>query len=274
MGYTLEQLSNRIDSIRNQCFNDYVKLVDIIDNISDMIRQEFDKKYFNMKFTNYVHGKLIELLNHYKFKTNGLLGAYIDSINYKINIYDDLTYSISYDEGKFDRSHMIETDYTTSKGIHVVHKISSGDIIDMVDSGRDNFEIHATHGRVVRRFGKKYRWIVYRANNEKRTEYIKDRNYKKYDPTEKDQYRFLVPDGTSLTVNGSRHSTFGIHLYRRIKKYANDNDSISNQILGSSIDDFMVSFLLREVTPLMTSLKKNIMELIKFIKMYNVERNY
>lgn len=272
MGYTLEQLSNRIDSIRNQCFADYMKLGNVLMNITSMIRDEFDKKYFNMRFTNYVHGKLIKLLENYKFKTNGLLGAYVSSINYKINIDDDLSYSISYDEGNFDRSHMIETEYTNANGRHRLHKISSGDIIDMVDSGRNNFEIHANNGRAVRKFGKKFRWIVFRANTKKRDEYIKDRNYHDYNPSERNQYRFLVPDGTSITVNGSRHSKFGIHIYKRIKKYAND-ESIASQILGSSIDDFMVSFLLREVQPLINSLKNNVIELIKFIKLYNVERN-
>lgn len=271
MSYTFAYISRRIYELRNIVIDYAMKLIDKIHNLPSILRSEFDKKYFDLIMTNTVKAKLIEKMQTYKFDTSGFLGTYAGSVKITMNVDDNLNCNISYSDKKFKRNHRVVTEYVNSNGVYVRKSILSGKIIDMVDSGRSNFKIHAKHGKIVNFHGKKFRWVVYRALNKKGDVYTKFNNKNIYSPKIKDQYRVLVPDQTSITVNGSKYSTFGIGIYDIIKETAYDN-ALHTTILGMGVDEFVDSVIEKETGDLLRRFKESFYELVKFKKMDNVER--
>ena len=273
MGYTLIQLKTKLGELQSKAMDKAVELLNVIENLPNMLLQDLDKKNFNMILTGYAQGQLIQLLQKNNFKTNGLVGTYVNNIQYSIDISSEMEWSINYTDESFDRNHMVKTEYTTANGKHVIHKISSGNIIDMIDSGRDNFDIKPKNSVVVKFGNQKYRYLVYRAKsrNKRDNGYYKYKNYDDYDPGEKDQRIMLVPDKTSINVNGSKYSNFGLGIYEKIEKYANSSE-IHIKILGKSIDDYIVDFIHIHTSDLFNELTNIIFAFVKYRKMYKVER--
>lgn len=273
MKYNLLKLETQIESLKSQCINELKKLLQVIGNLANIIRSEFDKIQFENKFNNGLRAKIFEMLKYNNFKTNGLLGAYVDSLNLKVIITDEWDCYVEIEEN-FDRNYMIKTEYTTANGKHVVKKIKSGKIIDMVDNGRSNFTITARNGGLVKRNGERFRWIVYRAKSLYPGDwnYYKQRNYDKYNPKKHDQKFFLVPDKTKIAVNGSTYSNFGIGLYKEIQKYA-QSELAQFAILRKPIDFFIDEIIERETKPYFDKCSLLLDELVKCCRKYELERN-
>lgn len=274
MKYNLLKLETQIESLKSQCIDELKKLLQVIGNLANIIRSEFDKIQFENKFNNGLRTKLINLLVTNNFKVNGILGQYIWKLNLTLTITDEWDCYIEITDD-FDRSHFVETEYTTANGRHVIKRIKAGKIIDMVDAGRNNYNITARRGSVVKRNGKRYRWLVYRAKARSTEDfnYYKQNNYENYDPTKKDQRIMLVPDKTTITVNGSTYSNFGIGLYQSIQDYMEDKDT-PRAILGKrTIDEFIDNIIERETKPYFDKCSLIIDELVKCCKKYELERN-
>lgn len=273
MKYNLLKLETQIESLKSQCIGELKKLLQVIGNLANIIRSEFDKIQFENKFNNGLRAILFPLLVKYKFKTNGLIGAYIDKLSIILTVTDEWDCYIEIIDD-FDRTHLVKTEYTTAKGKHVVKKIKSGKIIDMIDKGRDDFTITARNGVVIKRNGERYRWLVYRAKARSTEDwnYYKQNNYKNYDPTKKDQRIMLVPDKTKIHVNGSTYSTFGIGLYKTIQDYIDDTES-QRSIIGKTIDEFVDEVIERETKQYFDKCSLIIDELVKCCRKYELERN-
>ena len=274
MKHTLAELQKKISELQVKAMDKALTLLSVIENLPQMVRDDLEKRNFDMIFSGYVHGQLLGLLQENNFNTAGIIGTYVSKVNYHVVIGDDMGWYMEYDDKGFDRSHVVETKYTTANGKSVIKKIKSGKIIDMIDKGRDNFQITARNGTVVKRNGKRYRWLVYRAKARDTNDwnYYKSNNYEIYNPKKKDQRIRLVPDKTTITVNGSTYSTFGLDIYKRIREYANDND-IYMHIIHESMDDYIVRFIRNKTTDIFNELKNSVYELVKYIKLYNTERN-
>lgn len=274
----LQELEYNIVIIQGDINELSQELISNLSNLSNAINDYFIKKNFVQQFEDYVHKKLKNVLKRHRFKTAGLLETYINSIKFELNITDSFNIEFSWNDDKFDRDRMILTSYTTADGKSVTHSILSGEIIDMVDKGRNDFEIHATNGKVVvGKNGERYRYVVYRAKRKVGDtnvyKYRKSYNYKNYDPSDERQKIKLITEDAAIKVNGKRKSKFGLGLYKRITEYLYD-ESLIKKILGDSFDNVIYNILydtcIHGCFDIMLN-KAN--ELKKYTKMYVEERN-
>lgn len=281
----------------NKMMASYNNCVQLLVNLSDMIRAEFNQKDFENKLKEKIVKKCRKLFEDNEFNTKGMLDTYLTSLHVEFILNNDLTYVIKADEGNFDRSRHKDTDYTTATGIHATYSITYGKIMDMIDAGRRNFKIVAQRSRLVvdKETGKRYRWIVYRAirrytvnikpkkqsgrgrpyktKQKSVYKYVKERNYKKYDPTKDDNYRRLIPESRwEINVRGVRWSYFGLKLYDFIEKCLEDS-SIQIDILGKNVDSFINDYIANIIKQPFAEMKRDINDCLNKTKVLIIERN-
>ena len=199
----IEDLETNIVS----AITDTIKTSNIINDINDEL-----------------HRRLKTKLEANKFDTSGFLSYYINCVLYNISIDADFNITSEWNDDSFDRDRRIETNYQTANGNSASYSITSGEIIEMIDKGRNKFKITPHNSNTfIGKNGKVYTRIVYRAmeNGGKKQRhtrrYNKKGNREKYDPYSKDYVVYTVLYGKAINVpykpNRKDRSKFGFGLY-------------------------------------------------------------
>lgn len=263
------KIVNRYKDFQDSCDNLIDKIKEFkteFMNLPTIITDALKKKDFENKLKEKIKQDCGDTLKEspYNFKVDGLIGAYLNKIQVNFVMNMNGSCFIEWNDKKFDRNHKIETNYTTADGIGVSYRIRAGKIIDMIDSGRKNFTIKPRNSRVIvdKKTGLRYRVVVYRAmrryrvqigskkNKKSRIEYYYDkkRNYKPYNPKNKANCRFAIPEGRQINVHGSRWSLFGVKLYDMITKIISDIHN-HEHILGVTVDKFIMNIISTTMEP-------------------------
>ena len=88
----------------NKMMASYNNCVQLLVNLPDMIRAEFNQKDFETKLKEKIVKKCRKLLEDNEFNTKGMLDTYLTSLHVEFILNNDLTYVIKADEGNFDRN--------------------------------------------------------------------------------------------------------------------------------------------------------------------------